>query len=58
MADTDATTDISFKIGEESDYTRIIIISVIGIIIVGMVQSVSQIAEIKKNWDKYRCKPQ
>lgn len=62
MADADTTTDsspdISFKLGAESDYTRIIIISVIGIIIVGIVLSVSAISEIKKNWPKYRCRPQ
>lgn len=61
MADTaaaDATTDISFGIGGESDYTRVIIMSVLGIIIIGIVLSVSGIAEIKKNWDKYRCNPQ
>ena len=62
MADADTTTDsspdISFKLGAESDYTRIIIISVLGIIIVGIVLSVSAISEVKKNWTKYRCRPQ
>ncbi len=58
MADVTTDDGTSFKIGAESDYTRIIIISVLGIIIVGIVLSVSAIAEVKKNWPKYRCRPQ
>ncbi len=42
----------------QSSYIRISLISILGIILAGLFALVSGLAEVKKNWPKYRCKPQ
>ncbi len=54
----DENTVIENGIGTNSDYTRIVVISILMVIGLGLVLSVSAIAEVKKDWNKYRCKPQ
>ncbi len=50
--------DAEPTISQNSDYTRIVIISILMVIGLGLVLSVSAVAEVKKDWNKYRCRPQ
>ena len=56
--------DTSILDGEKSpsttqnSYLRIGLLSVLGVIFAGLLALVSGLAEIQKNWPKYRCKPQ
>ena len=64
MASMDVNKDTSILEGgnppstTQNSYLRIGLISVIGVIFAGFLALVSGLAEIKKNWPKYRCKPQ
>lgn len=53
-----ATLEAAEQSSSSSSYLRVTIITIIASIIGVFIAAVSGIAEVKKNWPKYRCKPQ